>query len=329
MDTSDDLLIFAIEASHEYGERVSRSLGIALSAHEERSFEDGEHKIRSLVNVRNRDVFVIQSLYGDAQQSVNDKLVRLLIFIGALKDASAARVTAVIPYLAYARKDRRTQSRDPVTTRYLAQLLESVGTDRVVSLDVHNLAAFENAYRCRIDHLEARELFVRYFAPWLRNDELTVVSPDVGGFKRADAFREALSRRLGRPLGLAFMEKRRQRGLVSGETLVGDVAGRTVIIIDDLISTGGTILRALKACYAEGAAHVCAAASHGLFVGNAAALVAEPGLGKLVITDSVTPFRLPLELVSRKVEILDSARLFAEAIARIHSGESVSELLQS
>src|SRR3989344_1297173 len=124
----DAPVLFALQAGHAFGEEVARQFGNILGAHEEREFEDGEHKSRPLVNVRNKDVFVIHSLYTDTQQSVNDKLLRLLFFIGALKDASAKSVTAVVPYLAYARKDAKTQTRDPVTTRYVAQILESVGT---------------------------------------------------------------------------------------------------------------------------------------------------------------------------------------------------------
>jgi ribose-phosphate pyrophosphokinase len=154
--------------------------------------------------VRGKDVFVIQSLYSDARESVNDKLLRLLFFLGALKDASAERVTAVVPYLAYARKDRKTQSRDPVTTRYVAALFEAVGVDRMMTLDVHNLAAFQNAFRCRTDHLEARKLFVDYFAPLLRDREIVVVSPDIGGVKRAEQFRRSLSRVLDRAIPTAF-----------------------------------------------------------------------------------------------------------------------------
>ena len=137
-----DLSLFALDASRDFGERIAGHLGIALSGHEERAFEDGEHKARPLVNVRGRDVFVVQSLYGDADETVNDKLCKLLFFIGTLRDASAARVTAVVPYLAYARKDRKTQARDPVTTRYVAALFEAVNVDRLLSMDVHNLAAF-------------------------------------------------------------------------------------------------------------------------------------------------------------------------------------------
>ena len=149
-----ELSFFELNASRELGERVARALGSPLTPHEEREFEDGEHKARPLESVRGRDVYVLVSLYGDARQSVNDKLVRLLFFLGALRDASAGRITAVIPYLCYARKDRRSKSRDPVATRYVAGLLETVGADRVVTLDVHNLAAYENAFRIRAEHLQ-------------------------------------------------------------------------------------------------------------------------------------------------------------------------------
>src|SRR5918994_7708508 len=164
------LSLFALDGSRDFGERIAGHLGIALDDHEERAFEDGEHKARPLVGVRGRDVFVVHSLYGDPDQSPNDKLCKLLFFIGALRDASAARVTAVIPYLAYARKDRKTQTRDPVTTRYVAMLLEAVGVDRILAIDVHNLAAFQNAFRCPADHLEARPLFARHFAQMLGDE---------------------------------------------------------------------------------------------------------------------------------------------------------------
>ena len=142
---SSDLCLFALNASRAFGEAVAHHLGITLTPHEERGFEDGEHKSRPLANVRRKDVFVVQSLYGDGEQSVNDKLCRLLFFIGALKDGSASSVTAVVPYLGYARKDQKSKSRDPVTTRYVAGLFEAVGTDRVVTIDVHNLAAFQKS----------------------------------------------------------------------------------------------------------------------------------------------------------------------------------------
>jgi ribose-phosphate pyrophosphokinase len=323
----DAMRLFALSESRPLGERIGAALGIPLSPHEERDFEDGEHKTRPLESVRGCDVFVIQSLYSEPGKSVNDKLCRLLFFIGALKDASARSVTAVLPYLGYARKDRKTKARDPVTTRYMAQLLEAVGTDRVLTLDVHNLAAFQNAFRCPTDHLEAKELFVDYFAAHIGNAEVVVVSPDVGGVKRAELFREALNQRLSRPAGSAFMEKQRSAGVVSGEALVGDVNGKAAIIIDDMISTGGTISRTAHACRRQGAQSVYAAASHGIFVGKADQVVADPALDSLVVTNTLPPFRLDPELARNRLTVLDVAPLLADAIRHIHTSGSIVEFL--
>jgi ribose-phosphate pyrophosphokinase len=322
------LVLFALDGSRDLGERIAGHLGIALADHEERAFEDGEHKARPLVSVRGRDVFVVHSLYGDPEQSANDKLCKLLFFIGALRDASAARVTAVVPYLAYARKDRKTQPRDPVTTRYVAMLFEAVGVDRILAIDVHNLAAFQNAFRCAADHLEARPLFARHFAAVLGDEPAVALSPDVGGVKRAEAFRQTLASGLGRDLEVGFMEKRRALGKVSGETLFAQVENRAVVIVDDLISTGTTMSRAARACLDQGATRVFAAATHGLFVGAAHEVVGARSLAKTVVTDTVPPFRLDPGLVERKLVVLPVAPLFADAIKAIHAGGSVVALLE-
>jgi ribose-phosphate pyrophosphokinase len=325
--TDTTACVFALGATRGWGESVAARMGLALSLHEEREFEDGEHKARPLASVRDRDVFVLHSLYGDAQQTVADKLCRLLFFIGALKDASAAKVTAVVPYLGYARKDRKTQPRDPVTTRYVAALFEAVGTDRVVTLDVHNLAAYQNAFRCRADHLEANGLFVAHFAPLVGSREAVVVSPDAGGIKRAERFRQRLAGALGRPVAAAFAEKHRSQGVVSGELIVGDVAGRCAIILDDLIGTGTTIARTVRACRGLGAASVYAAASHGLFVGDAQRVLADEGLTGIVVTDTVPPFRLGAGAARDKLTVLATAPLVADALQRIHGGGSLTQLL--
>ncbi|MDT8388101.1 MAG: ribose-phosphate pyrophosphokinase [Thiogranum sp.] len=321
-------VLFALNADRKFGERVASALETPLGEHEEREFEDGEHKTRPLESVRGRDVYVIQSLYSDAGQSVNDRLVRLLFFLGALRDAAAARVTAVVPYLCYARKDRKTKSRDPVTSRYVAALFEAVGVDSVMTLDVHNLAAYQNAFRIQTDHLEAGTLFMDYFSNRLGDDkEVVVMSPDVGGVKRAELFRQALEQRLGRPVGGAFMEKQRSAGVVRGETLVGEVANRQVILIDDLISSGGTLARAAQACIRQDAARVLAAASHGVFTSAADRVLATPDIEALAVTDTLPPLRLTSTAVRDKLTQLDAASLFARAIRRVHRGESLVELL--
>lgn len=327
--TNDAPLLFALEGSDQFGGAVAAALGITLSALEERPFEDGEHKSRPLVNVRGRNVFVVHSLYGDPRQSGNDKLCRLLFFIGALKDSSARRVTAVVPYLAYARKDRKSKPRDPVTTRYVAALFEAVGTDAVVTMDVHNLAAFQNAFRCNSENLEANPLFITHFAARLAGRDPVVVAPDAGGIKRADQFRRMLAQALGVPVGAAFAEKYRSGGVVSGNLLVGEVQDRDAIIIDDLVSTGTTLARTAHACRKHGAAHVLAAVTHGLFTGDAAHVLQEPALDGIVVTDTVPPFRLGPGAVRDKLTVLRSADLFAEAIRRLHCGGSISELMAS
>jgi len=314
MSADHELILFALKASHDYGASIARALEIPLSEVEEREFEDGEHKARPLVDVRGRDVVVVHSLYGEPGQSANDKLCRLLFFIGALKESGAASVTAVTPYLCYARKDRQTKLHDPVTTKYVAGLFEAVGTDRVMTIDVHNLAAFQNAFRCRTDHLEANPLFVKHFAPLVGSERVAVVSPDIGGTKRAEEFRRLISAELSTEASAAFVEKRRSGGVVSGDTLVGDVAGRVAIVIDDLISTGTTLIRAARACRNAGASRVYAAATHGLFTGDAARIIADSLIDALAVTDTVPPFRLTGHTASARVAVLQSGSLFADAV---------------
>ena len=244
-------MLFALGASRALGAAIAGALGVALCAHEEREFEDGEHKARALESVRGRDVFVVHSLHGEPGASANDKLVRLLFFLGSLRDAGAGRLTALAPYLAYARKDQRSKPRDPVATRYVAGFFESVGTDCVVTVDVHNLAAFENAYRCRTLNLEAADALAERIAARVGDAPVAVVSPDAGGIKRADRFRAKLAAILGRPVGAAFAEKYRSEGVLRGDGLVGDVRGRVAVVVDDLVSAGHTLDRAARACRVE------------------------------------------------------------------------------
>ncbi len=307
-------LLFALNGSQAYAERVAQRLGCRLAAHEERAFEDGEHKSRPLQPVNGRQAVVFHALYGDAGQTVNDKLCRLLFFCGALKDAGARRVHVVAPYLCYARKERRTQPQDPIISRYVAALFEASGVDRLLALEVHNLAAFDNAFRIPTQHLPSAELFAEHFAALAGTAELVAVSPDAGGAKRAEQFRQALERRSGRPVGSAYMEKYRANDVVSGALLVGEVRGKTAVIVDDLISTGGTLLRAGQACRDAGATRIFAAAAHGLFTGGSE-LLDSPLFERIVICDSVPPFRLDPPLAARRLDILDSSAAVAALLA--------------
>ena len=323
------MAVFALGDSTAFGEAVAARLGVPLAPHEERAFEDGEHKTRPLVSVRGRDVYVLANLAGDARQSANDRLCKLLFFIATLKDAGASQATAVVPYLSYGRKDRQTKARDPVTTRYIAQLFEAMGTDRLIALEVHNLAAFQNAFRCDTDHLDANRLFVAYFASLVGDEPVAVVSPDVGGVKRAEALRERLEHALGRPVAKGFMDKQRSIGKVTGDIFAGDVAGRSVIVFDDMISTGTTMARTAAACHARGATKIHLAATHGLFAEGAPAIVDEPSVTSIVVTDSINPLRLDVRRLGDRLVVLSVAELFAEAISRAHSGGSIVSLLEN
>ena len=319
-------VIFALGASRGFGARVAEAMGTTLAVHEEREFEDGEHKTRALVSVRGKDVYVLHSLYGDDEQTANDKLVRLLFFVGALRDASAGRITAAVPYLAYSRKDRKSKPRDPVTTRYVAELFEAVGVERVVTLDVHNLAAYQNAFRCRADHLEAAPRFVREIAPSLAGMPVTVVSPDTGGIKRAEAFRRRLEIALNAAIPLGFAEKHRSGDVVSGDSFVGDVEGRAVVIVDDLISSGTTMARTATLCRARGAARVFGAATHGVFAEQANVVLAGDAFDTIFVTDSVPPIRVTNPALSARLVCVSVAELFAQAIARLSDDGSLAEL---
>lgn len=321
-----DFLLFALHASAELGSAISNALGHSLAAHEERDFEDGEHKTRPLEPVRNRDVYVIQSLHAGPSESAADKLCRLLFFVGALRDAGARRITAVVPYLCYARKDRRTKPNDPVTVRYVASLFEAVGIDAVVTLEAHNPAAFENAFRCPTVALTAAPLFIGY-AKSFRERPLCVVSPDPGGVKRAELFREALESALGETVAKGFVDKRRSAGIVSGDLFVGETDGMTALIVDDLISTGNTLLRAARAARNAGARSVVALATHGLFMPGSAEVIADRAIDRFAVTDAVPPFRLAEPDRQDKIDFLPVAPLLAEAIRRLHAGADLTDLL--
>lgn len=322
--------LFALHPSDILGEEIARFLDRSLDPVEERNFEDGEHKIRPMVSVRDEDVYVINSLEGDAEQSVNDKLCKLLFFIATLKDAGARRIVAIVPYMCYSRKDRRTKPRDPVTLRYVATLFEAVGANCVVTMDVHNLQAFQNAFRCMTEHLEAHHLFASYCQRVVpKGTEIVVMSPDIGGVKRAERFRERLLSIMSVEVGFAFMEKQRSEGVVRGEKLVGDVKNKFVVILDDLISTGTTMARAAKACKKSGAKQVHALATHGAFAKKGLAVFQEEALDKVVVTNSIVNSHLNGELTGEKLEVLDTSSFWAEVIRRLSTGGSLVSLMNT
>ena len=310
------MLLFSIDPECGFASALADALDESLSPHEDRSFEDGEHKLRPLVDPRGADVYVLSSLHGSPRFSPHDRLCRLLMFVATLRDHGAARVTALVPYLAYGRKDRQTQAFDPVAPRYLAQLFEAVRVDQLVVLEAHNLAAFQNAFRCPTLHLAAHLAFDAVVPAWVGDRPLAIASPDPGGVKRAQLWRASLEQRLARPVGFAMVDKRRSAGQVSSCGLVaGQVEGMAVLLIDDLIASGQTLRHAAQALRQAGAREVMACAAHGLFTGQAAEALADPSLARVLVTDSVPDLRLPATAQVRdKLQVVTVAQLFAQAV---------------
>ena len=318
--------IFALKGSENLGASIARALGRELDQHEERDFGDGEHKARPLVSVRGEDIYVLHSLNGEVGASANDKLCKLLFFLATCKENGAAQVTAIAPYLAYARKDRQTKSRDPVTTRYVAQLFEAVGANCVMTLQAHNLAAFQNAYRCRTVHLDTRKLFTPIIKELAGGEPVAIVSPDGGGMKRAQLLKETCEAETGESAGYGFMEKRRSRGVVSGTLFAGDVKDASVFIFDDMIGSGGTMVRAAEACREHGASRVHALAAHGLFGEGSDAFFASDAIDGVVVTDSA---HTAVEATARtsKLRIVPAGPLIAGAIRCLQGNGLLSDLL--
>lgn len=304
------MLLFALPEALHIADPLAAALDVPIAPLEDRSFEDGEGKLRPLLSVRGADVYIVQSLHGDAHRSVHDRLCRLLFLTATLRDHGAARITIIAPYLCYARKDRRTKSRDPLTLRYVAQMIEAVGCDRITTLEVHNIMAFQNAFRCQTLHLDMGAVFTDLVVTDLADQPLCVASPDPGGVKRAQIFREGLEARLNRPVGFAFLDKRRSAGVQTGGTLSGYVAGARVLIVDDIIATGGTIRTAAEVCRANHAQDCIAIAAHGLFSEGSAALFQSPDLSAIYVCDSVVP-------TAAGPRIISAAPALAQAVRRL------------
>ena len=295
-------------------EAISAKLALPLVKANIRRFADNEIFVEILENVRGEDMFVLQSTSSPA----NDHMMELLITIDALRRSSARRITAVMPYYGYARQDRRTGPRTPISAKLVANLLTHAGASRVLTLDLH-AAQIQGFFDIPVDNLFAGPLFGKDIKDTLANRELTVVSPDVGGVVRA----RALAKRIDAPL--AIIDKRRER---AGESevmnVIGDVEGHTCILVDDIVDSGGTLVNAADALLEKGAEAVYAYISHGVLSGGAVARVTASRLKELVITDSIQPTEAVR--VARNIRVLSIATLMGEAIDRTASEESVSSL---
>lgn len=307
-----EIKIFSGNANPSLAKKICKELGTNLGQSDASTFSDGEISVFINETVRGADVFLIQPTCPP----VNENLMELLILIDALKRASAGRVNAVIPYYGYARQDRKTKARDPITAKLVANLLTKAGADRVISMDLH-AGQIQGYFDIPVDHLLGVPILADYFKGTI-DKETVVVSPDLGGVTRARNFASILD------LPIAIIEKRRPKANVSEVmNVIGDIDGKNVIIVDDIADTAGTITKAAKVLKDFGAQRVYAACTHALLSGPAIERIENSVIEKFVVTDTI-----PLTEEKRidKIEIVSVAPLFAEAIKRIYQNESVSKL---
>ncbi|MCA8923678.1 MAG: ribose-phosphate pyrophosphokinase [Planctomycetes bacterium] len=306
------MLLFSGNSNRSLSEAIASYLGVSLGSCEVGRFPDGEVRVKFKADVRGADVFLIQSTCTP----VNDHLVELLIMADALRRASAARITAVIPYFGYSRQDRKDEGRVPITAKLVADLLQASGINRVVTLDLH-AAQIQGFFNIPVDHLYASRVFTKYVRQ-LELPDLVVASPDAGGMKQAWGYSKRLD------AYLAVVEKRR----ISGEDVevgfvIGDVANKNVVIIDDMISTGGSVSKAAQLLKEKGARKVFVMATHAIFCGRAVEKLRNAPFEEIIVTDTI-----PVTANIERLKVLSVAELLGEAVHRIHSNKSVSTLFQ-
>ncbi|MDY4010441.1 MAG: ribose-phosphate diphosphokinase [Fusobacterium gastrosuis] len=306
--------IFAGNSNLELAKRVAEKCGLELGKSEILRFKDGEIYIEIEETVRGRDVFVVQS----TSEPVNENIMELLIFVDALKRASAKTINVIIPYYGYARQDRKSKPREPITSKLVANLLTTAGVNRVVTMDLH-ADQIQGFFDIPVDHMQALPLMANYFKErGFCGDKVVVVSPDIGGVKRARKLAEKLDCKI------AIIDKRRPKPNMSEVmNLIGEVEGKIAIFIDDIIDTAGTITNGADAILERGAVEAYACCSHAVFSDPAVERLEKSGLKEVIVTDSIC---LPERKRIGKVKIISVDTIFANAIERIISNKSVSEL---
>lgn len=310
--TNSQLQVFSGSANPGLAQEIADALGIPLGHALVGQFKNEESRIRIEDNVRGADVFLVQPTC----KPTNHHIMELLLMIDAVKRASAHRVTAVIPYYGYAKQEKKTVGREPISAKLVANLITTAGADRILTVDLH-APAIEGFFDIPVDHLRAGGVLAGYLNK-LKLDDVVVVSPDAGGVLRANEFRA----RVG--ASLAIIAKQRPRpDVAEALEMVGDVRGKTAVLVDDLISTGGTAVEAARMILDRGALDVYMFVTHGAMTHEAFALIENSPLRKLVATNTIP---IPYEQRNAKIEVLSVAPLLAEAIKRIHEQESVSAL---
>lgn len=310
----DSPMIFSGNSNPELTKKITDYLGLEPGLVEQKRFSDGEIWVKYKENVRGRDVYIVQSTQPPAEN-----LMELLIMIDAAKRSSAKRVTAVIPYFGYARQDRKDQPRVSVTAKLVANLITVAGADRVIAMDLH-AAQIQGFFDIPTDHLYASPVFTTFFKD-NPIENLVVVSPDTGGIKLARSYSKRLDAKL------VVIDKRRpQQNFAEVMNIIGDVDGQHVLLVDDLIDTGGTFVNAIAALKEKGAQDIYGAVTHPLLSGEAITKIENSPITKLYVTDSI-PLRSDVK--STKIEVNSAAGLFAEAIIRTHRNESISSLFDT
>lgn len=315
-----DIKVFAGNANNPLAMAMADCLGMPLGKSEVGKFSDGETQVLINETVRGNDVYVVQSTSSPA----NDHLMELLIMIDAFKRASAGRVTAVIPYFGYARQDRKSRARDPITAKLVADIITRAGADRVLTMDLH-APQIQGFFDIPVDHMVGMPILAPYFERQLREkparkDRLVIMSPDLGSVNRCRTFAERLD------VPLAIVDKRRPKPNASEiMNIIGEIEGKDVLLVDDMIDTAGTLCNAAEAVIQRGAKSVRATATHAIFSGPAIERLAASPLEEVVVLDTVL---LPEKKRIDKIKVLTCAPVLAEAIARIHSNKPVSILFR-
>ncbi|UCG34976.1 MAG: ribose-phosphate pyrophosphokinase [Candidatus Omnitrophota bacterium] len=312
----DKMIVLSGNSNKLLADKISAALKVKQAKALVSRFSDGEIRVKIEENVRGKDVFLIQSTCAP----VNENLMELLIMLDATRRASPFRITAVIPYFGYARQDRKDQPRVPITAKLVANLLTGAGASRVLTLDLH-AGQIQGFFDIPLDHLYSINAFVDYFKKAKVNNNLVVVSPDVGGIKMARAYAKRFR------AGLAIVDKRRNApDATEVMHILGEVKGKNVIMVDDIIATGSSLVEAAKALRKGGAKKIYAAVAHGVLSSNAIEKIEKSDIDMVVVTDSIP---LDSKKKSKKVKVVSVGKLFADAIKRIHFEKSISVLFES